>query len=442
MYAHLADGEFHSGEELARELGLTRSAIWKATASLRALGTGLEAVRNRGYRLTHPGELLDAAKIRGQLPRAVRERLHAIETAWSIPSTNTELLGRPFPRAGTGEVLLAEYQTAGKGRRGRSWMAPPGGAICLSLSWTFPTVSQDLGALGLVIGVCALRALRALGLEGAELKWPNDLLLHSRKLGGVLIELRAEASGPACVVIGIGLNVALGVDLLTQIEATGIAATDLHHAGLRHHATPRSRLLGAFVRAAGIRQAALKPFLAEWRDVHSRAARERHRRRRYQPGAGARHRRTRCPAGGDGAGHPALHFRRCHREARVMAVIWVDIGITRIKWSRADGARPGATHAAVHARWKAADYARRLLGRGVTRLLVASVADPGTNRMLARAARSAGVTVEFATVPRRAAGITVGYAEPGAWAWTALPAWSAHHLSRACRCSPWASVRR
>jgi len=160
VFAALADGAAHSGEQLAAEQTVSRSAIWKAAAQLRALGTELEAVRNRGYRLTHPGDLLDAAKIRGQLPRAVRERLSAMEIVWSIPSTNTELLGRPFPRAGTGEVLLAEYQTAGKGRRGRTWLAPPGGAICLSVSWTFPAVSQDLGALGLVIGVCALRALQ------------------------------------------------------------------------------------------------------------------------------------------------------------------------------------------------------------------------------------------------------------------------------------------
>jgi BirA family transcriptional regulator, biotin operon repressor / biotin---[acetyl-CoA-carboxylase] ligase len=269
VYAHLADGEFHSGEELAQELGLTRSAIWKAAASLRALGTDLEAVRNRGYRLTHPGELLDAAKIRGQLPRAVRERLSAIGTTWSIPSTNTELLGRPFPRAGTGEVLLAEYQTAGKGRRGRTWLAPPGGAICLSLSWTFPAVSQDLGALGLVIGVCAVRALHSLGLDLVELKWPNDLLHGARKLGGILIELRAEASGPACVVIGLGLNVALGDALLSEIAATGIAPTDLRHAGL---GAARNAVVAALITAivqglVEFERAGLKPFLAEWRDA-------------------------------------------------------------------------------------------------------------------------------------------------------------------------------
>jgi BirA family transcriptional regulator, biotin operon repressor / biotin---[acetyl-CoA-carboxylase] ligase len=269
VYAHLADGEFHSGEELARDLGLTRSAIWKAAAALRELGTGLEAVRNRGYRLTQPGELLGEQKIRGQLAPPIRDRLGSIETVWSIPSTNTELLSRPFPRNGTGEVLLAEYQTAGKGRRGRTWLAPPGGAICLSLSWTFPAVSQDLGALGLVIGVCAVRALTALGLAGVELKWPNDLLHGGRKLGGILIELRAEASGPACVVIGLGLNVSLGEALLAQIEATGIPPTDLRRAGL---AAPRNAVVAALLTAIvqgliDFEHAALKPFLAEWRDA-------------------------------------------------------------------------------------------------------------------------------------------------------------------------------
>jgi BirA family biotin operon repressor/biotin-[acetyl-CoA-carboxylase] ligase len=269
VFARLADGDFHSGEDLATALGVTRSAIWKATRSLRELGTELDAVRNRGYRLTHPGEPLDAGKIRALLPRTTRDRLGRIEAAWSIASTNTELLARPFPRGGTAEALLAEYQTAGKGRRGRAWVAPPGGAICLSVSWTFPAVSQDLGALGLVIGVCALRALRALGLEGVGLKWPNDLLHAGRKLGGILIELRAEASGPACVVVGLGLNVALGSDLLERIAATGIEATDLRQAGL---AAARNSVVAALLAAlieglVEFEHSALKSFLAEWRDA-------------------------------------------------------------------------------------------------------------------------------------------------------------------------------
>ena len=232
VYAELADGRFHSGEALARSLAVSRSAVWKAAGSLRALGVTLHAVPNRGYRLPHAGEPLDAARIRELLRRDVRERLASLAVEWSLDSTNTALLGRPNPAPGRCEVLLAEVQTAGRGRRGRSWLAPPGGSLCLSLNWTFREVPRDLSALGLAVGVCTLRALAGLGAQGVALKWPNDLLHDGRKLGGILIDLRAEAAGPACVVIGIGLNVALGRDALERIAATGTAAADLHGAGL------------------------------------------------------------------------------------------------------------------------------------------------------------------------------------------------------------------
>ncbi len=131
------------------------------------------------------------------LSHGVRERVRRLEVAWSTGSTNTVLLSRPNPPGGSSEVMLAEYQTAGRGRRGRAWLAPPGGAVCMSMSWTFRDVPADLSALGLVIGVCEVRALHALGVTSAKLKWPNDLLVDERKLGGILIELRAESDGPA-----------------------------------------------------------------------------------------------------------------------------------------------------------------------------------------------------------------------------------------------------
>lgn len=267
VFAALADGRFHSGEELAQRLHVSRSAIWKAAGTLRALGAGLRAVRNRGYRLDAATEPLAAARIRAHLPREARARVVRLETVWSIASTNTALLERPGPRNGATEVLLAEYQTAGRGRRGRAWLAPPGGAICLSLSWMFREVPPDLGALGLVIGVCALRALRQLGLTSAALKWPNDLLVGDRKLGGVLIDLRAESAGPAYVVIGIGLNVALGGQLLKRIAAAGLPATDLASVGL---APSRNRLaaglIGACVRGLEeFERQGLGPCIEEWR---------------------------------------------------------------------------------------------------------------------------------------------------------------------------------
>src|SRR6185312_1768654 len=219
--------------------------------SLRELGATLHAVRNRGYKLVAVSEPLDAGKIRDHLPRTVRERVRSLDAAWSVGSSNTILLDRPYPPNGSCEVFLAEYQTAGRGRRGRTWVAPPGGAICLSLSWTFREVPADLGARRLVIGVCSLRALASLGVDGARLKWPNDLLVEDRKLGGILIELRAESAGPACVVIGIGLNVSLGAELLQSIAEMGVAATDLASAGLAGRASRNelaASLIGNYVR--------------------------------------------------------------------------------------------------------------------------------------------------------------------------------------------------
>lgn len=193
LFAKLCDGEFHSGEELARALGVTRSAVWKAANALRDLGVAMDAVRNRGYRFAAAGEPLTAARIHEALSRSVRERISRLEVAWSLDSTNTELVRRPNPAHGQSEVLLAEFQSAGRGRRGRSWFAPPGGAVCLSLSWTFAEMPRDMGALGLAIGVCVLRALEPFDVRDARLKWPNDILFGDRKLGGILIELRAEA---------------------------------------------------------------------------------------------------------------------------------------------------------------------------------------------------------------------------------------------------------
>lgn len=271
LFAKLADGEFHSGEALAAQLDVTRSAIWKAVRTLEELGAPVHAVRNRGYRLPAAAEPLDPQHIRAQLGGIAGERIRRLDVAWTAGSTNTVLMERANPPVGTSEVLLAEVQTAGRGRRGRSWVAPPGGSICLSVSWVFREVPRDLGALGLVVGVCALRALSRLEVGAVGLKWPNDLVIDGRKLGGILIELRAESAGPACVVIGIGLNVALGAALLEQIAATGLAPTDLTSAGMKEshrRNTVVAALLDAFV--AGLLEfehAGLKPFVQEWMDA-------------------------------------------------------------------------------------------------------------------------------------------------------------------------------
>jgi BirA family biotin operon repressor/biotin-[acetyl-CoA-carboxylase] ligase len=268
VFAKLADGEFHSGEQLAENLGVSRSAVWKAVESLRELGATLHAVQNKGYRLRSGSDALESKRITNLLLPTERGHVRTIETAWTVDSTNSVLLARQNPPYGACDVLLAEYQTAGRGRRGRAWVAPPGGSICLSLCWAFREGPQDLGSLGLVIGVCALRALRELGLEDIGLKWPNDIVIDGKKLGGILIELRAESAGPASVVIGIGLNVALGSSVLETIGETGASPIDLVTAGMQQPSrnAVSAALITQFIRGLILfEKEGLRPFAEEWR---------------------------------------------------------------------------------------------------------------------------------------------------------------------------------
>ena len=178
---------------------------------------------------------LDAARIRERWRPPLRERLRRAEVAWSLASTNSALLAGRSRRAGRAagefDFLAAEHQTAGRGRRARQWLAPPGGALCLSLGWSFAALPSGAAALSLAVGVCARRALASIGHVPMQLKWPNDLLVEDRKLGGILIELRAESAGPAYVVIGIGINCALGTALTRRVRDSGTEPIDLASLG-------------------------------------------------------------------------------------------------------------------------------------------------------------------------------------------------------------------
>jgi BirA family biotin operon repressor/biotin-[acetyl-CoA-carboxylase] ligase len=216
-----------SGAALAADFNVTRSAVWKAVGQLRAMGTEVDAITHRGYRLALPSSPLTTAGVLANLQSATRARVRAGECATVTESTNSALLARGLPPAGHFDFLTAEFQSAGRGRRGRTWLAPPGGAVCLSWSWSFEGLAAQPGALSLAVGVAALRALASLGVGGVGLKWPNDLTTARGKLGGILIEMRSEAAGPVHVVIGLGLNVALGMAARAAIGDQGNAATDL-----------------------------------------------------------------------------------------------------------------------------------------------------------------------------------------------------------------------
>lgn len=209
LLQRLASGPV-SGGVLARESGLTRAAVWKRIDALRAAGVAIDASPGRGYALRQSPDLLDADAIRSGMPAQALAQLGNLEVAWSVDSTNSRMLDRDAPAAGCA-VLLAERQTNGRGRRGRTWASPLAAHVYLSVARRFEGGLARLGGLSLVAGVAACDALHALGFPQVALKWPNDLVVADagglRKLGGLLIEGGGELAGAANAVVGLGLNV-------------------------------------------------------------------------------------------------------------------------------------------------------------------------------------------------------------------------------------------
>jgi BirA family biotin operon repressor/biotin-[acetyl-CoA-carboxylase] ligase len=207
LLRELADGRFHSGQALAHALGVSRAAIWKQVRRLESdLGLSVEAVRGRGYRLPVPHEPLDAARILSEMGAVGQAQLDTLHILGSVDSTNTRAANDPPLDSGRARVWLAEHQTAGRGRRGRSWVSAFGDNLYLSLAWRFDLPIARLAGLSLVAGITVAEALQRLGLDTHGLKWPNDVVVDGRKLAGVLVEASGEAGGPTTAVIGVGIN--------------------------------------------------------------------------------------------------------------------------------------------------------------------------------------------------------------------------------------------
>lgn len=234
----LADGAFHSGELLGQALGISRAAVWKMIKGLESVGIEVYAVSGKGYRLAKPLELLDKRKIIKELDAETRPLLERIEVHQILASTNGYLMERALSGAPGGVACLAEYQKTGRGRRGRTWIAPYGSSITLSLLWRFHEGPGRLGGLSLAVAVATMRALNECGLNDGKLKWPNDILANGRKLAGILLEVTGESNGPCHAVIGIGVNVDMPAIAGTTIDQPW---TDLRSCGVN---TPRNVLAG------------------------------------------------------------------------------------------------------------------------------------------------------------------------------------------------------
>ena len=216
----LADGEFRSGEAMARTLGVSRASVWNALQGLDATGIEVFKVRGRGYRLAQPLDFLDAQSVAVALAgMASRFRVEVLDRA---ESTNTLLLENAAQGGATGSVLAAEWQTHGRGRRGSVWHAAPGATLTFSVLWRFQQGAGFLAGLSLAVGVAMVRALAVLGAHDGGLKWPNDVLWSGRKLAGILIEMQGDMLGPSAAVIGIGLNCSLPATLRDRIDQPAV----------------------------------------------------------------------------------------------------------------------------------------------------------------------------------------------------------------------------
>ena len=306
LLRQLSDGAFHSGEDLAAKVGLTRARVSQVLKQAETAGLALERIRGRGYRLLAAPDFLDAAAVRLALteygarvakpgapaPKPPVPALDddialngverptadfappalAVEVVDQLDSTSSELLRRSQRRDIHGALLAAEFQSAGRGRRGRAWTAVAGGSITFSMGWRFEQGAGFLAGLSLAVGVAVARALEREGLAGVELKWPNDLIFRHHKLGGILVELNGDALGPSTVVVGVGLNVRLPREAKKDIAQ---AVTDLAAvAGRGAKPIDRNRLLARLAHElanmlALYAEGGFAAFAAEWQQRHA-----------------------------------------------------------------------------------------------------------------------------------------------------------------------------
>jgi len=211
----LADGRFHSGEEMARSFQRSRATLSEALKRAPEMGIELFSVPGKGYRVAEPIDFLDREAIARELASDTRVHLEIVE---EIESTSTRLLQLAAAGAPLGMCVAAEWQSCGRGRLGRSWVSRLGGSLTFSLLWRFERGAGHLGGLSLAVGEAVARALADCGVRRVQVKWPNDVVVDFRKLAGILVETSGEIQGPSVAVIGVGVNYRLSERVLDRID--------------------------------------------------------------------------------------------------------------------------------------------------------------------------------------------------------------------------------
>jgi BirA family transcriptional regulator, biotin operon repressor / biotin---[acetyl-CoA-carboxylase] ligase len=266
----LSDNEFHSGPAIAEALGVSRASVSNALRDVDEAGLTIHKIKGRGYRLLDQVQWLERNTILEHLgDRADKFNLEILDT---IDSTNSLLLheadNRLNPDDGLIHVVAAELQTKGRGRRGRQWHSGLGVGLAFSVLWRFQQSASFLSGLSLAIGVAIVRALESSGIQGAVLKWPNDVMFNFCKLAGILIELHGDMLGPTVAVIGVGMNLKLSDNVQARIDQ---GATDIF--SISGEMPDRNKLLAELLLNIArvlreFEQSGFAPFKEEWVDHH------------------------------------------------------------------------------------------------------------------------------------------------------------------------------
>ena len=267
----LSDNEFHSGETIARGLGISRTSVSYALRGMQEAGVMVHKVHGRGYRLVDPVQWLERDTILKHLSEEEAGNFN-LEIVDIIGSTSSFLLQRIPMGLNSGNacvhVVAAEFQTSGRGRRGRQWHSGLGDGLTFSLSWQFQQGASFLSGLSLAVGVAIIRALESSGIKGASLKWPNDVMFNFCKLAGILIELQGDMFGPTVAVIGVGVNLKLPRSVQARIDQ---GAADVF--SITGELPDRNKLLAVLLVNLEIAlrefdRLGLAPFMEEWAKYH------------------------------------------------------------------------------------------------------------------------------------------------------------------------------
>ena len=266
----LASGQFVSGQLLGDELGISRTAIAKHIKVLTDIGLDIYSVTGKGYKLAQPLHLLEKDKIINLLADEANKQgekqhnLPLIEVHSLIDSTNDYLMRRLPNQVSPGQVCLAEYQSAGRGRRGRQWISPFGSQIYLSMYWYLEQGLSAAMGLSLMTALAVSDAIKAHSNVQVQLKWPNDIYLDGVKLAGILIDLEGQALEPSHCVIGIGLNLHMPAEAGKLIEQKWTDLQSHSKVKIDRNALSAQLISCLYQRLQQHQQVGLVPMLEEW----------------------------------------------------------------------------------------------------------------------------------------------------------------------------------